>query len=625
MDREPVSRLVSLLWLPLGLALVVGCSPDDDTDPHFDGPVAVTVLHPEQGGPYDEPVGFVSNSRSGRITALDLKHGRILSDRPTASFLRAPYVATGRDRILGDIAVRAPDAERVTLYVADLRFGLLVEAPYVVGVDEWPVIIEPSATEPVFVDVDGSGDSATVADLQLRRGYTTTEDWVFEFDGEAWTVTGSRSGRQGEQAPMGERWHTGWRELELEIQGSASAGDRIELSTDTGVVEHDLGGSVQAMALHPDQDLLALSTFDRETAEGRLVFFDPDAGEVVAELSLADGSQPYRMVWTPAGDRLFVADASLPVAWEITLDKADPGASALRELAMHAPLADLAYIDTSLGARLAVAPVGLNRVDLFDLDSESFVVVNPYSGDPWGLELGSPVTGLAASPFPVRLPETVEHGARVVEPTVAVSLFSGHMVQLEATTGCLAQDEDGPRSLEGDSNSFGFEDLGVASDSTIWMDEATERHVSVNDCAGVAPSEEWQVVFDEVDQSWWVEGGESGEQLERAFDDLRYVSDEGAISFTIMTGLAPATDGDRYYITIDDGVLRASGNLDRYGDDEHYFEMPGRPSAFWYDAGPTGGGWDELDRRAFVLWPITNSDYVGRVRLSSAEVEIIWN
>ncbi len=625
MDRQPVSLRHLVLLAPLGLVMAWGCTPDDDTDPHFDGPVAATVLHPQQGGPFDEPVGFVSNSRSGRITALDLKHGRLLSDQPTSSFLRAPYVATGRDRILGDIAVYAPTDEQVTLFVADLRYDVLVEAPYVVGVDPWLQIVEPTATEPSFVDVDGSGDSVTVADLQLRRGYTTTEDWTLEYDGDAWDVTGTRSGRQGEQAPMGEPWHTGWRELEFELSGTATAGDRIELSTDTGVMEHEVGGAVQALALHPSQSLLALSTFDRADGSAALGLFDPAAGELLGELTLADGAQPYRMVWTPQGDRLYVADASLPIAWEVTLDAADPTASTVRELAMHAPLADLAFVDTDQGERLAVAPVGLNRVDLYDLATESFVVVNSFTGDPWGLDLGSPVSGLATASFPVRLPQTTEFGARVVEPTVAVSLFSGHMLQLEASSGCLAQDESGPRSLEGDSNSFAFEDLGNGSDSTIWMDEATESHVAVNRCAGIAHSEEWQVVFDEVDQSWWVDGGESGVQEQSAYNDLRYVSDEGSISFTIMAGLAPATDGDRYYLTVDDGVLRASGNLDRYGDNEHYFEMPGRPAPFWFDAGATGGGWDELDRRAFMLWPITNSDLVGRVRLSSAEVEIVWN
>ncbi len=627
MDRQPVTAQLSLPLLSAlsGLLVLVGCNNDDYTDPHFDGPVGAAVLHPDQGGPFEEPVGFVSNSRSGRITALDLKHGRLLTDQPSCSFLRSPYVATGRDRILGDIALFAPDDQVVTHFVADLANDVLVEAPYIVGVDEWPVVIEPTASEPVFVDADGSGDSTTTSDLLLRRGYTTTEDWVLEYDGESWEAVGTRSGRQGERALFGEAYHSGMREIELTLSGTASAGDRIELSTDTGVVEHHVGGAVQAMAMHPDQSLLALSVFDRDTGLGSLVLFDPIQGLTLGELELDVGAQPYRMVWTPEGDRLYVADVSLALAWELTLDENDSMASTVRSLAMHAPLLDLAYVDTSEGERLAVAPVGLNRVDLYDLASESFVVVNSYTGEPWGVDLGSPVTGMVAAPHPVRLPETTEWGARVVEPTVAVSLFSGHLVQLEATSGCLAQDEEGPRSVEGDSDSIDYEDLGVAGELYLWADEATDRHVAVNDCAGIARNEEWQVVFDEVEQLWWVEGGESGTQDGVAVNDQRYVSDVGAISFTIMSGTISASDGQRYYFTVNDGVLRASGNLDRYADEEYAFELPGRPAAFWYDAGPTGGGWDELDRRDFVLWPITNSDFVGRVRLASAQVEILWN
>jgi len=602
-----------------------GCDPDDTTDPHFDGPVAAAVLHPLQGGPFEEPVGFVSNSRSGRITALDLKHGRLLSDSPSCSFLRSAYVATGRDRILGDIAVFAPADDQVSLLVADLAHDLLVQAPYVTAVDPWPQFVEPSATDPVFVDVDGSGDSVTVDDLQLRRGYTTTEDWVLEFDGDSWEATGSRSGRQGELASFDEAYHTGMRELEFTLLGSATAGDRVELSTDTGVVEHDLGGAVQAMALHPDRSVLAASIFDRDAGSGHLVFFDIESSALLGELVLDEGAQPYRMDWTPDGDRLYLADASLAQAWEIAFDADDPLASTLSSIPAPAPLIDLAFVETELGERLAMAPVGLNRVDLYDLSSSSFVNVNPYTDEPVGLDLGTPVVGLAAAPFPVQLQQTTEFGARAVEPVVVVSLFSGHMVQIEAASGCLAQDESGPRSLESDSDSFSFADYGEASDPYIWEDEATERRIAVSSCAGVARSEEWQLLYDGVEQAWWVEGDLSELQEGMALNDQRYVSDEGAISFTIMSGVSPVTDGDRYYATVRDGVLRASGDLDRDGDEEQYFELPGRPSTFWYDAGSTGGGWDELDRRAFALWPITNSDYVGRVRLSSAHTEVIWD
>jgi hypothetical protein len=213
----------------------------------------------------------------------------------------------------------------------------------------------------------------------------------------------------------------------------------------------------------------------------------------------------------------------------------------------------------------------------------------------------------------------------VVEPVVAVSLFSGRMVLLQADTGCLAQDEEGPRSLEGSSDEFDFQDLGAESAPYLWADEATGLHVAVNSCAGIARSEEWKVVYDEADQSWWVDGGDSGTQAGRAYNDERYVSDEGAISFTVMSGVAPATDGDTWYLRVDDGVLTASGDLDGEGDVEYAFELPGRPACFWYRSGRTGGGWDEVDARAFALWPITNSDLVGRVRLTTGHVEIVWD
>jgi len=603
----------------------VACSDDEEIPFHFDGPVAVTVLHPEQGGPFEEPVGFVSSSRSGQITPLDLKHGRILSDTAASSFLRAAYIATGRDRILGDIAVRAPDAEQVTLFVADMSHDLLVEAPYIVAMDGQPVRIEPVASDPFFLDADGSGDQASLDDLQLRDGYTTTEDWVLEYDGEIWEVTGSRSGTQGKTASFGEPYHSGYRELEFTISGSASAGDRIELSTDTGVLEHQVGGVVQGMALHPDQSLLALGVFDRDTGEGALSFFDPAAGALLGSLALADGSQPYRMVWTPAGDRLYVADASLPVAWELALDSADPLASTIRELPMPAALADLAYVDATVGERLAVAPVGLNRVDLYDIAQDAFIDPNTYTAEVEGVDLGGPVTGLAAAPFSVLLQETTEWGARLEDDVVAVSLFSGHMALLEVSTGCLAQDENGPRSIESSDDYFDFQDYGSYSDPYMWEDEATSRHIAVNSCAGVARDEEWSLIYDELQQGWLVEGSVSGLQTELARNDQRYVSDEGAISFTVMAGISPADDGDRYLVTVRDGILLASGDLYRDGDPEHAFELPGRPVVFWYDAGPTGGGWDELDRRAYALWPLMNSDFVARVRLSSGHTEIVWD
>ena len=58
---------------------------------------------------------------------------------------------------------------------------------------------------------------------------------------------------------------------------------------------------------------------------------------------------------------------------------------------------------------------------------------------------------------------------------------------------------------------------------------------------------------------------------------------------------------------------------------DHPWEFPGRPAAFDYLSGPTGGGWDKVDRREFVLLPVENSDIVVRVSLDDAKGNTFWN
>src|SRR5687768_18029737 len=38
--------------------------------------------------------------------------------------------------------------------------------------------------------------------------------------------------------------------------------------------------------------------------------------------------------------------------------------------------------------------------------------------------------------------------------------------------------------------------------------------------------------------------------------------------------------------------------------------FPGRPVAFDYTTGATGGGWDAVDRREFALLPVVNGDLI---------------
>ena len=75
----------------------------------------------------------------------------------------------------------------------------------------------------------------------MKAGSTTTEDWLLEYDGERWWVYGSRSGKQGSQAIFGDLFESDHQEISFTVGGSATEGDTIEFSTDTGIVEHDLG------------------------------------------------------------------------------------------------------------------------------------------------------------------------------------------------------------------------------------------------------------------------------------------------------------------------------------------------------------------------------------------------
>jgi len=602
---------------------LTGCADEIAAEPHFDGPMGLAILHHETGGPFNESVGFVANSRSGRITPLDLKHGRLLSDDQASSFLRASYLPTGGDRILGELAVYAPDEETITLFVADKATGTLLEVPYIVGFDEEPIEFEATVGEPVFVDADGSGDTATLEGLTVRTGYTTTEDWSISYDGELWWIEGTASGDQSIRAGFDTVYHTDDRELEFTISGTATLGDRFEVSTDSGIITHDLGGTVLALAMAPDQSALAASVYDTSLATSSLVFFDPADGTLLGAVDLSEGASPYRMHWDASG-RLFVSDTALASVYEIVLDSSDITLAEVTTIETDGPSFDVAAVLTEDYEHVAVAPVGANRVDLYDLVSGERLQVNAFADGSEGLDLGSPVTGIGALPIASQVPEENEWGAQLETHAIAISIFKGELLLMEADTGCLVQDEAGPYSYGSSTDSYTFTDVGFTSNPLISTDDAEGQAVVVNGCAGLARDQTWDIRFDEIEQKWWVDGTLSGEQEAGALEDERYVSDDGDISFLILAGANPSTDGDTFTVTVDDGVLRLSGDLDRSGESDVYLELPGDPVGFWFDVGATGGGWDELDRRAWVLWPLTNSDAVARGRVETGIIEIIW-
>ncbi len=607
----------------LGLVLLlVGCDDEVGDLPWFDGPVGAAVLDPSEGGPFDEPVGFVANSRSGTIVPIDLKHVTLLADQPGSPFLMPRQVATGDERRLDQLAVFATEAEDVTLFATDLSFDVLVEAPYLVGAEPFPERVSLTSTDPTFLDLDGSGDTPTLTDVVLRSGYTTTEDWTVEHDGSRWWAKGSRSGQQQAEPVAGEDYCTDRRELCFTLSGSASLGDRFELSTDAGIVEHDLGGAILGLARVPGEDLLVAGVWDEESQTGSVVFFDPNAGAVTGRITPEEGAQPWRFAF---GDGvIYVADAALPVIHALALNGDDPASSLVSSIDLPAPAVAVALSPTSAGPRLVVALSELDRVDVYDLNTATWVDPNIFDSEVAGISLHAPVVGLSATPEPVRLQQETAWGARIEAPTVAITTASGTMVMMDTETGCLVTDVNGP-TLDSDStgDTIGFSDVGLTSTPAFLLDDATGWGVVVNPCGGVARSESWTVTYDQAVDGWVVEGTRSDEQESLAYEETRYVSDHAEVSFTLLNGGAPATSGDTFVFSVDDAVLRFDEIISTDSSSTP-LSHPAAPLVFQTLAGPTGGGWDVLDRRTFVLLPVTNLNLVLRARLSSWDIEVVW-
>lgn len=659
MDHERLTRWAGACAV---VALASGCQTQALPTPIFDGPEWSDVLQPDQGGPFWSPVAFVANTRDGSITPLDLRHGTAVSDQHGAPFLPPRRVATGNTRQLGQIAAWVPAEDRVTVFAADLAHGVLVQAPYLRGLDSTgePIPVVPEAGEVVFEDVDGSGDSADVVGLQMRYGFTTTEEWTFTYDGSEWIAVGTRSGRQSTGLRFGQTWLSDNRELELTIRGSASAGDTLRFTTDTLLVEHDVGGLVMGLTRVPDEDLLVLGVWDPVASQGDLVLWDMYGEVELGRIALADvltgagasgvGAQPWRFAWDDESyssvalgedlaedglpPRLFVGDARLPVVWDIELDLAFPATSSVESISVPAPVNALAVVAESDDPRsyregyhnLMVAPIDGTRVDLYDLIDERWIDVNPRDGVVGGLDLRSPIVGLSALPAPVLLFQEANSGARVEKKGVAVSTLDGALALIEGDSGCMATDGQGARVLY-DTGAYQLEyvDRGNLSNPVLFTDPDTARSVVGSECGGIARNETWTLVYDGLLGGWTVEGSVSGPQEAVAYEDERYVTDDGGISFLILAGTQPTTDGDIFVFTVDDGVLEVTSVPVDSGEFELPFDLPGPPLAFLLDSGPSGGGWDKDRTKVNILMPVTNSDIAIRQRVQGWFTEFVFD
>ena len=616
--------------------LILGCTDSVGIPLHFDGPSGAAWLAESADLPFDRPVGFVSNSRSGDIIPLDLKEGRLLTDDSMASFLRASAITTGQTRQLRDVAAFAL-AGRVELWAIDVAGGTLVQAPYITGLDknDHPIEVVPTSGEPTFFDADGSGDAATMDSVVMRAGFTTTELWSIEYGSGRWWAKGSRSGTQEREPVAGELYVSDRGQIEFEITGTGTEGDRFEVATDTGVKDWSVAGRPTSLLGDGVQIFVAV-----EGEVPSVLVLDPFTGETLGNVALPAGASPWRMALSDAGE-LFVADSKNPAVYQIAF-AGDATSASVSTLVTAAPVIDVAWQTGLLGdgttfERLFVAPVALTRVDVYDLVAGGWFDPNPADPEVQGIDLGAPISGLSASLGPVRLQQVTAWGAYPFVPAVVVATQDGFVFMLDATTGCGVVTERGPHgpnelldSSSGAIYSY-LQDQGVLSDASLAVDSyGTGEQITMSQCGGVARGESWEVVYDSSTVSWNVTGSLSGEQETAAFDDQRYVSDHGAISFLIQSGSAPATDGDRFEFLVDRGLLSwagtdkdESGSIEA-GSADKFWEAPGRPVAFSFESGPTGGGWDDLDRKEMAILPVENTDVAARVFLDAGKAEVDW-
>jgi hypothetical protein len=610
-------------WAVASVLLASGCRDDPAYEGAFDVPSGAAILDPTQGGPFEEPIGVVASRVGGAIRMMALKQGRYVMTSGTVSFGRGNPLPTGLDRQIESVATYAVGEGRVDVFAADAHFGQVLRIPWIVDVAEDGEPVEAVAsvqTEPAFVDADGSGDSPSLTNLIVTSGYTTSENWSVEFDGERWWVVGSRSGTQAETAVANEPYVAERRALSFTITGSATAGDRFEFTTSNGIEEIEVPGAPMALAMAADQSTMAviLHLPARETNVVR--WLDPATGALLdGEVVLSADSRPVRLDFDEQ-DNLLIADAGRAAVWEVAKGEVDA-----IEYVMPTPMADV----TALGDGVYGMSVEGREIWLFDRASGQLVDLNPSAQGIQPRTFRSPVSGIDAMTTPFPFQERDDDDVRRFGRALGVTMYSGEVAFMEEGSGCLLTDEIGPRTSATSSGGsvvdyerINFSSVDLAA--FLQINASNDGHVTVNTCGGIAQSEQWSLTYDRLVQAWRVKGSVSDEQERLAYEDERYVSDDGAVSFVIRAGGVPSEDGWIMRFSTLDGLLRANGDLNGDGSIDSQISLPADPVAFHYRVGGEEGGWQTVDDRPFVLVAAAGSDRAARVNPALGRVEVSW-
>lgn len=611
--------------LALVALLGAGCPNLNIFSGSLDTPGAIGVLAPAPGRPFDAPVGYVADRTGGIVRALALVDGTYLPETPVASFLRGRHLATGHDRLLAGVAPYAADADTVDVWVIDRRWEELLRVPHYAGRDARGALVPvlPRIADVAFTaGGDRSGEAPRLEGLTSDPDAGTSERWTITFDGAAWRPVGSRSGTQ-RPAPPDVLWRAIDGGLTFVPRGDAVVGDTFVVEVDAGIEAVALPAVPRELVMAPDQRALAL-VVGADATDSAVHLVDPATGALGDALPLPEGSVPGRVAWSADSATLYVADSGRAAAWAI-----DATSRAVRRFDLPWPTVDVAVVDGARGPRLHVVPADATSVWVVDVPTGQLVDLNPATPAVDGRRFLGPITGLAAMPTPYAWPsyrdldddsegadEEVSYGA-----SVAVTLHAGRVVWMGADDGCLVPEPDGPRTrlLGAGTTLADYEpDFAIRVPGTAHLDLGTDglRHVVVNPCAGIAPTETWDLTYDAAVGAWRVRGSVSGVQERLAYEEERYLSDDGEISFTMRAGVTPSTDGWRIRFNVIDGAVKGDGDNQDDRVREVELDLPGRPVAIY-------GRLDGEDR-AWVAVPASGSDIVVRVNASSGIVDAIW-
>ena len=611
-DLRPraATALRALLCCALASAAASSCGDGTRFFDQFDGPVDVAYLPP--GTFFEVPVAFVSNFRSGRVGKLDLKRTDVLVEDGAAPWLPGPDIAFGREHSLGEL-VLAVGPDTVDVWVADDFEGQLLRAPYITGLDADanPVWSRPALDEPRFYAADGTSVEAGTTELRglrLQEGRATSERWTFTWTGSQYEALGTASGLQTNRVVPGTPFHTDNVEISFTLALGGSEPELeswFEIDVESGIDSADAGGLVTDMVAAPDGDWIFVSVIP-DTGPGFVSTWDAQAFVELDRLELAPGSAPERLALGRDDGVLWVADSAvLPSGgrvFRIDYMLGDLQTLAATELPVPEPAFEVAEGRDPDVPLLFVSAAYSDAVWALDPLTAEVRDTNPVTPEADPTHVRNIISGMAASMRPVETVELDEDGTREERYGIFVTTFGGELYFIDAGTGCQVfgtparayADFSAPNAA-----SSLFSDVGYESSPQLLFDAGGESLVSTHPCGGVTRTEIWTLTFSESQQSYRVEGSQTGEQLGRLYEGERYLSDRGEISLLILPGTLPTTDGDEWRFSVNDGVTPIQLQ-----------ELPGDPMIYTELYDDRTGDWFHVREREVAVIPHTANDIV---------------